>query len=184
MFYLFGRFLSRCIDIVSLIAGTLVVVMMVQVAVDVVARYIIGRPLPATTVFIAQYYMLFVVFLALALPERTNSHISVELVTERLPARLQYHLASWVHLLCAVIFWIMAQASWGDAMGKFRSNATVIEGGIAVPIWPGYFVVPIGCALMAIVLLYRFIVYLTGWRSGLGETPVTGAIPAERALSK
>lgn len=175
MFYSLGRFLSRCIDIVALIAGTLVVLMMVQVAVDVVARYIFGRPLPATTVFIAQYYMLFVIFLALALPERTNSHISVEIVTERLPLRVQYHLASWVHLLCAVIYAVMAQASWHEALNKFKMNATVIESGITVPIWPGYFVVPIGCALMAVVLLYRFIVYLTGWRSGLGETPVAGA---------
>lgn len=184
MVYFFGRFLSRCIDIVGLIAGGLVVLMMVQVAVDVFARYVVGRPLPATTVFIAQYYMLFVVFLALALPERTNSHISVEIVTERLPARVQYHLASWTHLLCAVIYAIMADASWAEAMNKFRMNATVIESGIAVPIWPGYFVVPIGCGLMAIVLLYRFIIYLTGWKSGLGETPVPGAVPTEEAVSR
>ena len=180
MVYRFGRFLSRCIDIATLIAGALVALMMVQVAVDVVARYVVGRPLPATTVFIAQYYMLFVVFLALALPERTNSHISVEIVTERLPLRAQYHLASWVHLFCAVIYAIMAHASWGEAVNKFRSSATVIESGIAVPIWPGYFVVPIGCALMAIVLLYRFIIYLTGWKSGLGETPLPGALPPEK----
>jgi TRAP-type C4-dicarboxylate transport system permease small subunit len=175
MVYRLGRLLSRCIDIASLIAGTLIVVMMVQVAVDVVARSLLGRPLPATTVFISQYYMLFVVFLALALPERTNAHIGVELVTERMPKRVQYHLASWVHLFCAIIYAFMAKASWPEALKKLDTNASVIESGINVPIWPGYFIVPIGCGLMAIVLLYRFIIYLTGWKSGLGETPVPGA---------
>ncbi len=175
MFYGIGRLLSRAIDLVALIAGALIVVMMVQVAVDVVARYVFGRPLPATTVFISQYYMLFVVFLAQALPERTNHHIGVEIVTERLPLRLQYHLASWVHLVCAAIYAAMAYASWGEAMNKLRSSAAVIESGVTVPIWPGYFPVPIGCGLMALVLLYRFAVYVTGWKSGLGETPVAGA---------
>lgn len=175
MVYRIGRLLSRCIDLAALIAGTLIVVMMVQVAVDVVARYWFGRPLPATTVFISQYYMLFVVFLALALPERTNAHIGVELVTERMPKRVQYHLASWVHLFCAVIYAFMAHASWPEALNKLASNASVIESGMRVSIWPGYFVVPVGCALMAIVLLYRFIIYMTGWSSGLGETPVPGA---------
>ncbi len=184
MFYGIGRLLSRAIDIVSLVAGALITLMMVQVTVDVVARYVFGRPLPATTVFISEYYMLFVVFLAQALPERTNNHISVEIVTERLAPRVQYHLASWVHLLGALVYAAIAGASWTEAMMKFQSGASVIESGITVPIWPGYFPVPIGCGLMALVLFYRFIVYVTGWKSGLGETPVPGAAQAVEGTSK
>ena len=30
---------------------------------------------------------------------------------------------------------------------------------------------PIGCALMVLVLTYRFVLYLTGAKSGLGEVP-------------
>jgi TRAP-type C4-dicarboxylate transport system permease small subunit len=181
MTYRLGRLLSRCIDIIAIIAGLLIAVMMVQVAVDVVARYIFNRPLPGTAIFISQYYMLVVVFLPLALPERTNSHISVEIVTEHLPRWMQYHMASWIHLYSALIYGALAWASWGEAVAKFGSNARLIESGVSLPIWPGYFFVPIGCALMAVVLLYRFIIYLTGWNSGLGETPVTGAPNAPKA---
>lgn len=180
MFHKIGRVLSRAIDAVAVVAGVLVVLMMIQVAIDVVARYVFGRPLPATTVFISQYYMLFVVFLAQALPERTNSHIAVEIVTERLPLRVQYHLASWTHLLCALLYAAIAYASWTEAVNKFQMGASVMEGGMTLPIWPGYFPVPIGCGLMALVLFYRFASYLTGWSSGLGETPVAGAFPGAK----
>ena len=184
MVYGLGRFLSRCIDVVAIVAGILVAVMMVQVAADVVARYVFHRPLPGTAIFISQYYMLFVVFLPLALPERTNSHISVEIVTEHLPKKLQYHMASWVHLFCAFIYGALAWASWGEAIAKYNSGARLIESGISLAIWPGYFVVPVGCALMAVVLLYRFVIYITGWKSGLGETPVTGASHAPETLAQ
>lgn len=175
MFYALGRLLFHATNATALIAGILVTVMMLQITVDVVGRYILNAPLPATLTFVSQYYMLFIVFLPLALPERTNSHISVEIVTEKLPSSVQYHLANWVHLFSAAVYAAIGWAAWGEALAKLQTGATVIESGRAIPIWPGYFVLPAGCLLMMIVLLYRFLVYLTGKRSGLGESPVPGA---------
>ena len=36
---------------------------------------------------------------------------------------------------------------------------------------PSYYLLPIGTGLMTVVVLYRFLVYLTGAKSGLGEVP-------------
>jgi TRAP-type C4-dicarboxylate transport system permease small subunit len=174
MTYRLGRILFYSTNYVSVLAGILVALMMLQISADVIARYIFGAPLPATLIFVSHYYMLAVIFLPQALPERTNSHISVEIITELLPARIQHHLASWIHLLCAVVYGMISWASWGEAVAKFRTKATIIENALVVPIWPGYFIIPIGCALMCAVLIYRFLTYATGARSGLGETPVTG----------
>jgi hypothetical protein len=89
MFYAIGRLLLHVTNATALIAGVMVCLMMVQVSIDVVARYIFSAPLPATIVFVSHYYMLFVVFLPLAVPARIDRHISVEIVTERFPAVVQ-----------------------------------------------------------------------------------------------
>lgn len=167
MTFLFGRFLSRLIDIAALIAGVLVALMMIQVSADVIGRYFLNSPLPATIIFVSQYYMLFIVFLPLALPERTSGHISVEIVTEHLPKRVQYHLANWVSLLSAMVYAAIGWAAWGEAILKLNKDARIIESGVSIPIWPGYFVLPVGCLLITIVLLYKFFIYLTGWPNGL-----------------
>lgn len=180
MFHLLGRWLFHATNATALIAGAMICIMMLQVTADVVGRYLFNAPLPATIVFVSHYYMLFVVFLPLAMPERTNGHISVEIVTERLPRRVQYHLASCLHLLGSLIYGAIAWASLGEAMSKFATSARLIEGGFAILIWPSYFLVPIGSALIAIVLLYRFLAYALRLESGLGETPVSGASAARR----
>ena len=36
-------------------------------------------------------------------------------------------------------------------------------------IWPSYYLLPIGTGLMTAVLIYRWIIYITGAKSGLGE---------------
>lgn len=180
MFYTIGRLLRVITNATALAAGAMICVMMFQVAIDVLLRYFFNSPLPATIVFVSNYYMLFVVFLPLAVPERTDAHVSVGIVTERLPESWQKHLRGWVNPFCAAIYFAIAWASWGDAMHKFRSSARVIESGLSIQIWPGYFVVPLGCSLIGLVLTYKFLAYLTGWRNGL-EKPVQSARTKELA---
>ena len=44
---------------------------------------------------------------------------------------------------------------------------SIVQGDDTIPIWPAYSFIPIGCTLMCAVCLYKFVVYLTGSRSGL-----------------
>lgn len=171
MFHALGRLLHRATNVTALIAGVMICLMMVQVSVDVIGRYIFNAPLPATIVFVSHYYMLFVVFLPLALPERDDKHISVEIVTEKLPVSVQRHLRSWLYLAGCAVYVAMARASWLEAMTKYASSARLIESNLPVLIWPGYFILPVGCGLIAIVLLYKFLAYATGLPSGLDGSP-------------
>lgn len=177
MFRAIGRLLHRLTDATALLAGITVCIMMLQVTVDVVGRYVFNSPLPATIAFVSHYYMLFVVFLPLALPERTDGHIAVEIVTERLAPAVQRHLRSWFYLVGGIIYAVMARASWLEAMSKFDTSAKVIENNLPVPIWPGYFILPVGCGLITVVLFYKFAAYLFRLPNGLdgaaGQNPET-----------
>lgn len=150
------RTLQFCTDAMTLFAGIAVAIMMVQVTIDAVLRYVFNAPLQGTITFVSHYYMLFVVFLPLAAPEWKSGHISVDIVTNQFSDRVNAHLARWTHLYGAAIYAAITYASWGEAVSKFNTSAKVIDSNLSIPIWPGYFVLPIGCGLMTMVLLFKF----------------------------
>jgi TRAP-type C4-dicarboxylate transport system permease small subunit len=150
------RTLQLCTNAMTLFAGIAVAIMMVQVTVDAVLRYVFNSPLQGTITFVSHYYMLFVVFLPLAAPEWKSGHIAVDIVTNQFPDWLNKHLARWTNVYGAVIYAAITYASWGEALSKFNTSAKVIDSNLSIPIWPGYFVLPIGCGLMTLVLLFKF----------------------------
>ena len=180
MFQAIGRILSRISSATALVAGVSVALMMIQVSIDVVGRYVLNAPLPATIAIVSQYYMLFIVFLPLALPDLGKGHIAVDVVYNFFPKSVQRHVDALVCLICAAVFAAMTWASWGDALTKLKIGAQVIETGVAIPIWPAYFALPLGCLLIALVQAYKVLAYLFGAESGLVDatTPAPEATDA------
>lgn len=165
--YAFGKLLSRIIDSMTVISGLAIAVMMVHIVLDVVLRNVFNYPLPGTITIVSYYYMAIAVFMPLAFAEQKSAHISVEVITELMPAGVQRHLAGWMLLFSAVIFALMTVRSWEEAVGKYGIKASVVQGEDSLPIWPTYFFLPVGCLLMFLVVVYKFIVYLTRQESGL-----------------
>ncbi|WP_137389660.1 TRAP transporter small permease [Rhodoligotrophos defluvii] len=167
-----GRLLGRTIDVTSFLAGLAVLLMMSQITIDVAGKYLLDIPVPATIAMVSNYYMVVVAFLPLALAERRNDHISVELFTEGLPRPAQRHLHAWTCLFSAIVFGFLAFAGWEEASTKHAIGAFIIERAQRIPVWPSYYLLPIGSALMALTLLYRFLIYLFGAKSGLGQAEI------------
>lgn len=175
---LLGRWLSRITDAMTILGGLAIALMMLHVTADVAGRFIFGTPIPGTITVVSHYYMIVAAFVPLAFAAQKNAHISVEVVTELLPGPIKRHLEGWTLLLSAVVFALVAVRTWEVALSKYAIDASVVQGNTSIPVWPSYFVLPAGLALMTIVLIYQFIVYLFGLRSGLdseraapGETP-------------
>lgn len=150
------RALQFCTDAATLVAGIAVAIMMMQVSIDAVMRYVFNSPLPGTIAFVSHYYMLVVVFLPLAAPEWKSGHISVDIVTNQFSDRVNRHLARWINVYGAAIYAAITYASWGEAVSKFNTSAKVIDSNLSILIWPGYFMLPIGCGLMTLVLVFKF----------------------------
>ncbi|WP_417722679.1 TRAP transporter small permease [Salipiger sp.] len=146
----------------AVIAGVAVVVMMVHVNFDVLLRALLNKVPPGTIVFVSNYYMVFLVCLPLAFVERMGAHISVDVFTDHLPGRVQRRLAGWVFLLSAAVFALVAYASWLEAAQQFRKGTFMIEQDYKIPVWYGYFALPIGYGLGAVYMLMRFARFLTG----------------------
>ena len=62
---MFGRILAGVSTVLAWIGGAALILMMLHIAADVVARYIFNAPLHGTVEIVSAYYMVAVVFLPL-----------------------------------------------------------------------------------------------------------------------
>ncbi|MCH9674077.1 MAG: TRAP transporter small permease [Gammaproteobacteria bacterium] len=166
-----GRVLARAINVATVAGMLAVALMMLHITIDVMGKFIFNSPIPATIALVSNYYMVVVAFVPIAFAETRNGHISVEVLTEFFPMRVQRHLFSWTYLFSALIFGLLTYRSWGEARTTHESGTFMMEQGTKILTWPSYYLLPIGTGLMTIVLIYRWLIYVSGAKSGLGEVP-------------
>ena len=146
--------------------------MMLQVAADVVLKNLFAIRIPFTQALVTRWYMVGAAFLPLALTEILDRHIAVEVVYQPLPLGLRRALGGAVCLFAALVSGVAVPPLWEEAVKKMQAGAFVTENGSDIAIWGGYFFLPVGFALMTLVLAYRVLLLWTPMPSGLGEVPI------------
>lgn len=154
------RAVERAIALVSdalmLVGGIALVLMMTQVTLDVAGKYVLNAPVPVTLEMVSNYYMVAVVFLPLAVVERRNGHIHVELLYALLP-RVARGLLDLLSCALGIFFFgLLTRAAWDVALRKYQVGEYIM-GSYHVIIWPSRFLVPLGAALITLVLLLKFL---------------------------
>ena len=163
---------DRLSQMLAFVGAIGVVVMMIHVCTDIVARLVTGASLPATVEIVSYYYMILVAFLPLAWVERNNGMISVELIDFMLTPVMMRISDGVVAALGAVIYAVVAYATWITAADNFETGTFVIALQHKIITWPGYFLPPVGFALAAVVMVVRFIDLVTG---SIGHARESGA---------
>lgn len=158
----FARLVGHLVTFSTLVGAAAVTLMMVQIILDVTLRNLFQIPLPGTTTLVTSYYMLVIAYLPLAVAERTDSHIAVEVASQLLGERLRQWLLALTWLVSAIVSGTIAYALWGEAVKAYGYGSFVIELNRSIPIWPGYFILPIGFGLYALVLAVRLACAVTG----------------------
>ncbi|HZD26825.1 MAG TPA: TRAP transporter small permease [Alphaproteobacteria bacterium] len=159
------RLLDGLSNLFAAIGAVGLVLMMLHITADVIGKYVFNAPVPVTLEVVSNYYMVAVVFLPLALVERNNGHIFVELVSQHLRPRLQMLLAALTSLVAAAYFGAFTYRTWLDAIAKYRIGE-YIQGTVELSNWPSRFMLPLGCGLIVLVLLVK------AWRLLRGEAQV------------
>lgn len=164
-----GKALSVVVMVLTAFGGVAIMLMMVHIAADVTGRYFFNAPLPATIAIVSNYYMVIAAFIPLALAQKRDMHISVEVAMQMLPQNIQRHAYSLARIYSAAIFLLLTYTSWIQAETKRAAGSYVMELGFKVPVWPGYYLLPIGFFVMVLVLIYQLAVYFSRTESGLGD---------------
>jgi TRAP-type C4-dicarboxylate transport system permease small subunit len=153
----FERLLSRLTDISAIVGGLAMVVMMLQVTADVLGKYILNHPVPATLETVSSYYMVALVFLPLGFVTKHHEHIIVELFTQGLSPRPLSFFTGLANVLAAAYVFTLAWRGMDEAIymtGIRESWETSIWD---MQVWPSRWFVPIGCGLMFLYMLIHAI---------------------------
>lgn len=144
----------------GVIAAFAVIAMMLIVASDAFTRQIFNLRIPFVSVIVANYFMVAIAFLPLSLAEAQDRNISVDLLYGNLEHRAQRAVGLLVHALafltCCGLTWTMSK----EAMRRYGSGSVAVEDGVSMAIWQGYFLLPAGFALLAMIYLLRIVLGL------------------------
>lgn len=136
--------------------GTLgILLMVVHVTLDVVLRSTLSVSIPATVELVTRYYLITLALLPLGWVEWRREMIAVEALEGVMGQRLVRISDVLVSLLSAVVYAVLAIATWGKAMEQYAIGSYVMSLNFPMPVWPTYFVLPIAFALAAVVCVVR-----------------------------
>lgn len=136
--------------------GTLgILLMVVHVTLDVVLRATLSVSIPATVDLVTRYYLITLALLPLGWVEWRKQMITVEAMEGMMGQRLVRLSDVLVSLLSAVVYAILAVATWGKAMEQYAIASYVMALDVPLPVWPTYFVLPIAFALSTVVCVVR-----------------------------
>lgn len=142
------------------------VVMMVATTVDVLSRNLIGPSVPGLMELSATL-LVATVFLGLAYAGAANAHVSVDLITSRLPLGVARRLAGLMWLIGAAMTVWFVWATAKRAISSLSMGETTV-GIIDWPLWPARWIVVIGFAAFVLIALVNAYLGMRGERL-LGE---------------
>jgi len=134
--------LDRVSKVGADLAGIAIVVMMIVMVLEAAGRYLFSF----TVLFADEllgYLMALVTYVGLAYTLRTGGHISIELVTDHLPKKVQRILGVVVSVLNLVFVGFLVWASWVYWLNIFN-NGFGTPGVIPVPLAVPTAVLPLG----------------------------------------
>jgi TRAP-type C4-dicarboxylate transport system permease small subunit len=152
------RLIGRVTDGLALLGAVGVVAMLVHITIYVILRQIFRSPVPATVEIVSYYYMILIAFLPIAWAERRGEMISIEIFAGVMKGRIGQFNRIFVALVTAGAYGALTYTTWMVAMREFAARSFVISLSVALPVWPGYFILPLGFALATVVALYRGLV--------------------------
>ena len=144
--------------VINGIAAGFLAVMMVLTGVDVLGRYIFNKPVPGSYEM-TEFMMPIVIAFGLAYCALEKGHVSVQLVTSKLPERAQVVMHIFANLVFLAVFILITWQTLLRAKGMFDTGQTSIV--LYIPVFPFVLAVAIGSAALCLVVLRDLFIYLS-----------------------
>lgn len=152
-----SKWVQKPVNALTLVAGIIMLLMMLQIVADVAGRMIFNSPLDGTTEIVSGYYMVAVIFFPLAYVSHNDGHIMVELFTRHLPERRIAWLETVIGAIClAFVVWFTWESIVSAWISTGRDEQWETSKGL-VTIWPSRWFIPLGLVLMGIYMIFRLV---------------------------
>jgi TRAP-type C4-dicarboxylate transport system permease small subunit len=141
-------------NFLNIIAQWIIVLMVLLTVADVCLRYIFNRPITGSYE-LTEFMMVILVFASVAYTMSCKEHVKVDLVTERLPEKVQGVLECFVSFIAFILFAIV---SWRNALHAITMwNRNDVSAELFIPVSPFVLFVALGTAILSLVLLVQFL---------------------------
>ncbi len=145
-----GKLLVRLLYRVSKTSGeVLILIMTLLITIDVIGRTLFGK---STLVAdeLSGYMLVAIVSLGLAHTLKAEKHITVEIITSRLPEVKRKKLEVVVYLLSAAFMTWLTWATWYPVVKNLNTQSIT---SLHMPMWIPYLLVPVGSAMLAVAFV-------------------------------
>ncbi len=137
-------FLGSCGGILSIMLVT---------TFDVLSRKIFGYSIPSLYEFTEDYLMVALVFLSISYVFSIGGHVKVDLLEKHFPESIKILLRKFLNLWALLFFAIITLKGWDVTVRAFQYNE-VSSSVLAYPLWPAFFLVPLGAVLTCIRIIH------------------------------
>ncbi len=148
------RFIEQLNRLGSLVSQCCLVLLLVLVFHEVIARYLFNSP-TLYSVELSEYLLILLAFIAAGWVMQEDRHVRMQSFVQLLPERVQHFLACLtsciVFLFCGVLIWYGFKASYIAWRGEYHSSSL-----LNMPMWIPYLIIPLGSQLLALQVIVQF----------------------------
>lgn len=159
----------------AVLSGLAIFGLMCLIVLDVARRNTIGGSLPGSFEMAQNYFMPVAVFPALAHVYGSGTLPKMDLLLPKLPSRARDLTTHALLALEACLLVVILYFTWDFAMGGMERGVSYPAGGSLYVLWPLFFLVPIGFAMVLVEVIFAIIGNLT---TGPAQLTLTG--PGDR----
>lgn len=131
--------------VMSLVGTVIVLGMLLYVAANVLLRWLANEPLPATTEFVARWFLVAVVATGWVVAEHRKDQITVTLLSERFKGRTKTYLDVLSHTVSGIFALSIAWFGFGSAFDAMARGEFGIDS--RLPVWATRFFIPAAAIL-------------------------------------
>jgi TRAP-type C4-dicarboxylate transport system permease small subunit len=135
-------------------AGLCVIIIMLVISYDAIARYLLHAPLPWAFDLVTYYLMIVAIYFALSPTFRHGDHLNIDIFQMMLPRRVRVWTDFVCTLLAAAAFAVITYGTWMNVVEAYENNE-FLPGIIVWPAWLSHLPVPIGTALIFLRLAHH-----------------------------
>lgn len=138
----------------TLVASVCLLVTMLLISADAVARYVFHSPIPWTMDVVSYYFMVVISYLAISDTFRHGDHIQLDLFLNRMGPRTKVASGLICSFLAACVFVVIALGSTLSMIASFQASE-FLTGYVNWPVWLSYLPISVGSALLSLRLIHH-----------------------------
>ncbi len=154
----------------TLVASACLLVTMLLISADAVARYAFHSPIPWTMDVVSYYFMVVISYLAISDTFRHGDHIQLDLFLARMGPRTKRVSGITCSLLAACVFVVIAVGSTLNMIDSYQASE-FLTGYVNWPVWLSYLPITAGSALLSLRLIHHCSLLLSSGQDASLERP-------------